>query len=67
MTLAWSARPETEIIFDPASYVDGVPFEALARLRRETPVVVLGHSLGEQGPPPAPDVAGRAMAVQQHQ
>ena len=39
MTLAWSARPETEIIFDPASYVDGVPFEALARLRRETPVV----------------------------
>jgi len=38
MTLAWSARPETEIIFDPASYVDGVPFEALARLRRQTPV-----------------------------
>src|SRR5215468_5204234 len=38
MTLAGSARPETEAVFDPATYVDGVPFEALARLRRETPV-----------------------------
>jgi cytochrome P450 len=26
-------------VFDPATYVDGVPFEALARLRRESPVV----------------------------
>jgi cytochrome P450 len=39
MTLARSARPETEVVFDPSTYVDGVPFEALARLRRETPVV----------------------------
>ena len=39
MTPARSARPETEVVFDPSTYVDGVPFEALARLRRETPVV----------------------------
>ncbi len=26
------------MVFDPATYVDGVPFEALARLRRESPV-----------------------------
>src|SRR5215472_9142761 len=38
MTSARSARPETETVFDPATYVDGVPFEALARLRRQTPV-----------------------------
>jgi cytochrome P450 len=30
--------PETEVVFDPSTYVDGVPFEALARLRAETPV-----------------------------
>ena len=52
MTLAGSARPETEIVFDPSTYVDGVPFGALARLRGETPVVwvaevpVLGWSAG---------------------
>jgi cytochrome P450 len=33
------ARPDTEIVFDPATYVGGVPFDALARLRREDPVV----------------------------
>jgi cytochrome P450 len=33
------AASETEVVFDPATYVGGVPFEALARLRRETPVV----------------------------
>jgi cytochrome P450 len=33
------ARPDTEIVFDPATYVDGVPFDALARLRRDGPVV----------------------------
>jgi cytochrome P450 len=33
------ARPDTEVVFDPASYVDGVPFEALARLRTAAPVV----------------------------
>jgi cytochrome P450 len=38
MTLARSARPETEVVFDPASYVGGVPFEALARLRHRSPV-----------------------------
>ncbi len=32
-----AARPETEIVFDPATYVDGVPFEALARLRSSSP------------------------------
>src|SRR5260370_9671061 len=39
MTNARSARPETEVVFDPSTYVDAVPFEALARLRRQTPVV----------------------------
>src|SRR5262245_35992802 len=39
MTPARSARPETEVVFDPATYVGAVPFDALARLRQETPVV----------------------------
>src|SRR5215472_17674005 len=39
MTLARSGRPETEVVFDPSTYVDGVPFEAIARLRRQSPVV----------------------------
>jgi cytochrome P450 len=38
MTLARPARPATEVVFDPSTYVDGVPFGALAWLRRETPV-----------------------------
>jgi cytochrome P450 len=38
MTAARPARPETEAVFDPSSYVDAVPFGALARLRREAPV-----------------------------
>ena len=33
-----AARPDTEVVFDPATYTVGVPFDALARLRRETPV-----------------------------
>ena len=33
-----SAKPDTEVVFDPATYVDGVPFDALARLRRDRPV-----------------------------
>jgi cytochrome P450 len=33
------ARPDTEVVFDPATYVDAVPFDALARLRRDRPVV----------------------------
>jgi cytochrome P450 len=39
MTLARSSRPETEVVFDPSTYVDGVPFAAIARLRRQSPVV----------------------------
>jgi cytochrome P450 len=40
------------VVFDPATYVSGVPFEALARLRRASPVVwveelpVLGWAAG---------------------
>ncbi len=39
MTTAGAGRPDTEVVFDPATYVDGVPFEALARLRSRSPVV----------------------------
>ena len=31
-------RPDTEVVFDPATYTEGVPFGALARLRRDTAV-----------------------------
>jgi cytochrome P450 len=34
-----TARPDTEVVFDPATYTEGVPFGTLARLRRESPVV----------------------------
>jgi cytochrome P450 len=34
-----TARPDTEVVFDPATYTEGVPFDALARLRRQAPVV----------------------------
>ncbi|MCL2583719.1 MAG: cytochrome P450 [Streptosporangiales bacterium] len=34
-----TTRPDTEVVFDPATYADGVPFGALARLRRDRPVV----------------------------
>ncbi|MGH3228909.1 MAG: cytochrome P450 [Streptosporangiaceae bacterium] len=34
-----AARPDTEVVFDPATYTEGVPFGALARLRRDSPVV----------------------------
>jgi cytochrome P450 len=33
-----TARPDTEVVFDPATYVAGVPYDALARLRRAGPV-----------------------------
>ena len=33
------ARPDTEVVFDPATYVEAVPLDALARLRRDSPVV----------------------------
>jgi cytochrome P450 len=39
MTLARPARPETEVLFDPSTYVDGVPFRALAKLRNQAAVV----------------------------
>ena len=39
MTPAGSIRPDVEVVFDPSTYLDGVPFEALARLRRDSPVV----------------------------
>ena len=32
-------RPDTEVVFDPSTYVDGVPYDVLARLRREHGVV----------------------------
>jgi cytochrome P450 len=38
-TAARQARPDTEVVFDPATYAEGVPFDALARLRRASPVV----------------------------
>jgi cytochrome P450 len=34
-----AARPDAVVVFDPATYVDGVPYGALARLRRDSPVV----------------------------
>jgi cytochrome P450 len=33
-----AGKPDTEVVFDPGTYVDGVPFGALARLRRDHPV-----------------------------
>jgi cytochrome P450 len=32
------ARPDTEVVFDPSTYVEGVPFGALDRLRHASPV-----------------------------
>jgi cytochrome P450 len=34
-----AVRPDTEVVFDPASYSGGVPFDALARLRADHGVV----------------------------
>jgi cytochrome P450 len=45
-------KADADLVFDPATYTTGVPFEALARLRREQPIVwvdeppVLGWSGG---------------------
>ena len=33
-----AARPDTDVVFDPATYTAGVPFDVLARLRRDDPV-----------------------------
>jgi cytochrome P450 len=38
MTTAGPIRPDAEVVFDPSTYLNGVPFEALARLRRDSPV-----------------------------
>ncbi len=32
-------RADTDLVFDPSTYVEGVPFDVLARLRREQPIV----------------------------
>jgi cytochrome P450 len=37
-TAAGQHRADTDVVFDPSTYARGVPFEALARLRRERPV-----------------------------
>jgi cytochrome P450 len=37
--MSTTTRPDTEVVFDPATYTEGVPFDALARLRRDSPVV----------------------------
>jgi cytochrome P450 len=37
--MSMPARPDTEVVYDPATYTGGVPYQALARLRRESPVV----------------------------
>ena len=39
MALPRSGRPETDVVFDPSTYLDGVPFEEIARLRSQSPVV----------------------------
>ena len=43
MTMA--ARPDTEVVYDPATYTGGVPYQALARLRR-----ALARALAELPP-----------------
>ena len=47
------ARPDTEVVFDPATYVDAVPYDALARLRRDSPVVWVDE-IGVLGWPAGP-------------
>src|SRR5262245_22738861 len=46
-------RADTDVVFDPSTYVRGVPFDALARLRRERPVAWTEERpvLGWQGGP----------------
>jgi len=48
-----AARPDTVVVFDPATYVDAVPYDALARLRRDSPVVWVDENpvLGWPGGP----------------
>src|SRR5690348_2129218 len=53
MTTERSAQPDTEVVFDPASYVAGVPFGALGRLRAAAPGVRLAE-LPALGLPAAP-------------
>ena len=46
-------RTDTDVVFDPSTYVEGVPFDALTRLRRARPVIWVEESpvLGWPGGP----------------
>ena len=62
------ARPDTEVVFDPATYVDGVPFGALARLRAAAPVACDGPrwsscDTGPVLPQPAAICVSRSLQV----
>lgn len=39
MTSAAAGRPDAEVVFDPSTYVEGVPYDLLARMRRQHGVV----------------------------
>jgi cytochrome P450 len=41
---------DTEVVFDPATYVNGVPFEALERLRRDRPVAWVAEPAADGWP-----------------
>ena len=51
--MSMAARPDTEVVFDPATYVSAVPYDALARLRRDSPVTWVDEipALGWPGGP----------------
>jgi cytochrome P450 len=51
--MSMAARPDTEVVFDPATYVGAVPYDALARLRRDSPVAWVDEipALGWPGGP----------------
>ncbi len=51
--MSMAARPDTEVVFDPATYVSAVPYDALARLRRDSPVAWVDEipALGWPGGP----------------
>ena len=51
--MSTAARPDTEVVFDPATYVGAVPYDALARLRRDSPVAWVDEipALGWPGGP----------------
>jgi cytochrome P450 len=53
VALSRSGRPDTEVVFDPSTYLDGVPFEVIARLRSQSPVVWVDE-IGVLGWPAGP-------------